>query len=254
MVIASLLAAATSSWFYGYAAEQGWLSPEATLKFEIQANQTSLPLILAGRSESLVSLEAIMDAPLLGHGSWPEDAYYAERLALQRYQLGLSKSMASSGEELIPTHSHLLGSWVEAGLAGGMFWSLVLFLVGKSMLRSCRSQSHMQAFYLFCAVLLIWDVLFSPFAGFRRLETAFLLIVVLRALLQRSSVSTEFGAVARRSHRRACRRRQSRQQSQVPTTSMAPSQGSVSLKSLGRLPKPRASKTLRNPLPLDIAQ
>jgi len=231
MVIASFLAAAMSSWFYGYAADQGWLSPEATQKYESQASEAGLPLIIAGRSESLVSVEAVMDAPLLGHGSWPENPYYADRLAFRRYQLGLSKSMTPSEDTLIPTHSHLLGSWVEAGLAGGIFWSIVLFLAGKSMLLSCRSKSHMQALYLFCAVLLIWDVLFSPFSGFRRLETAFLLLVVLRALLQRSSMPSPFGAATDRSRRQRRQQHQRRHRSKRPKMPVPPSRGHVSFRS-----------------------
>ncbi len=215
MITVGFLAAGASSWFYGYAASQGWLSERATNKYEQQSNVEGVPLIVAGRNEGLVSLEAIMDAPLLGHGSWPEDPYYAEKLAIQRYNLGLSGSVAPDEDQLIPTHSHLIGSWVEAGLAGGLFWAVVLALVGKSLLRSCRSQSHMQVLYLFCALLLVWDVLFSPFSGFGRIETAFLLVVVLRALLQRTSMSLMSRPVSRRRdrerrHRGRVARRRSR--------------------------------------------
>lgn len=250
MVIAGCLAVVTSSWFYGYAATQGWLSTEATQKFEAQTDQTNLPLVLAGRSESLVSIEAIMDAPLLGHGSWPKDPYYADKLALRRYELGLSESVALVEEDLIPTHSHLLGSWVEAGVAGGMFWSLVLFLVGKSLLRSCRSQSHMQVFYIFSAVLLIWDVLFSPFAGFRRFETAFLLIVVLRALLQRSSLSIKSATSNFRSDRkgRLQSRRRRLQKRRSPKTLSGPR---GSLRTSSGASRQRVSKTSPISLPLD---
>ena len=188
LTVVAFFSVTAAYYFYSYAADNDWLSERGKDKFETQVEQSDAPLLIAGRNELLVSLEAIMDAPILGHGSWPDDPYYAEKLASLRYDYGFSNA-ASSTSDLIPTHSHLFGGWVEAGLAGGGFWTLILFLVGRALSRSIQGHSHMRPLYIYCSVLLIWDILFSPFAGFRRVESAFLIIVVLRALLQRTTTS-----------------------------------------------------------------
>ena len=184
--LAGLMAVSLSFQFYVYAAKYGWLSEAATAKYEIQVVEADAPLLVAGRSEVLVYFEAIIDSFVLGHGSWPENRYYADKLAAERFEKGLSQSSQQARDAAIPIHSHLFGSWIEAGVFGGAFWGYILFLISMSLLRSVVGHSHMRPIYLYAALLLLWDVLFSPFSGFRRLETAFLIIVVLRSLLQRN--------------------------------------------------------------------
>ena len=185
ILVAGAIAVFGAYQFYSYAAQTGWLSEAATNKFETQVENVDVPLLVAGRSEVLVYFEAIFDSPLLGHGSWPRDAYYADKLALERYQHGLSGSPTQPIDKSIPIHSHLFGSWIEAGMMGGVFWAYIMFLVAQSIIKSTTGSSPMRPLYLYAAILLFWDVLFSPFSGFRRLETAFLIVVVLRSLLQR---------------------------------------------------------------------
>ena len=187
IAVCVLIATGLSFELYSHAAKSAWLGEAAISKFRAQTEKTSLPLLVAGRSELLVSLEAIWDAPLLGHGSWPENRYYADKIALTRYEQRLSENTALPDTDLIPTHSHLFGSWVEAGLPGGIFWIATLGLVGLTLTRSYDGYSALRPLYVYCSVLLIWDILFSPFSGFRRLETAYLLVVSIRGLLQRSS-------------------------------------------------------------------
>jgi len=171
--------------FYTYAAQSGWLSERATSKFDQQVENADAPLLVAGRSEVLVYFEAIFDSILIGHGSWPENAYYADKLAEERYDRGLSHRLVAPTEKAIPIHSHIFGSWIEAGIVGGLFWINIILLIAKSLVRSSAGNSYMRPLYLYGALLLLWDVLFSPFSGFRRLETAFLIVIVLRSQLQR---------------------------------------------------------------------
>lgn len=176
--------------FYAYAAESEWLSERATSRFEAQVEDAEVPLVIAGRSEALVYFEAILDSVLIGHGSWPENSYYAEKLVDERYEHGLSTNRAKPKDASVPIHSHFFGGWIEAGLVGGIYWAYIVVLIVKSLLRSSFGISHMRPLYLYGAVLLLWDVFFSPFSGFRRLETAFLIVIVLRSLLQRGTRST----------------------------------------------------------------
>ena len=189
IIIASAISIFGTYLFYSYAANVGWLSEAATKKFEAQVESTDVPILVAGRSEVLVYFEAVSDSPLLGHGSWPTDAYYAEKLARERFQHGLSSRQIVPTEDSIPMHSHVFGSWIEAGIVGGIFWAYIISLIVRSILASTLGVSPMRPLYLYATLLLCWDVLFSPFSGFRRLETAFLIVVMLRSLHQRRTTS-----------------------------------------------------------------
>ena len=57
---------------YGYVAGEGWLGEDAKQKYETQASGR-WGLLLGGRSELFASSEAILDSPILGHGSWAKD-------------------------------------------------------------------------------------------------------------------------------------------------------------------------------------
>ena len=184
LLIGGGIAAFGAFQFYSHAARSGWLSERAINKFEAQVEQANTSVIVAGRSEVLVYFEAIFDSILLGHGSWPRNAYYAEKLADERYDRGLSASQVRSTNDAIPIHSHVFGSWIEAGVVGGLFWINILILAVRSLVRSSASSSQMRPLYLYGAILLTWDVFFSPFSSFRRIETAFLIVIVLKSLRQ----------------------------------------------------------------------
>ena len=123
--------------FYQYAARAGWLGQAALQKYEMQS-AGQYGLLIGGRSEILVSSRAIMNSPLLGHGSWAKDCRYTSLYAQLRQQLGYYP-----GEEkedcLIPAHSHLLGAWVQAGILGALFWLWVLTLPRSSAGRAARA-------------------------------------------------------------------------------------------------------------------
>ncbi|MGI9451563.1 MAG: hypothetical protein ACR2QH_13155 [Geminicoccaceae bacterium] len=205
-IVGLLLAGMAAFQVYVYAAESGWLSENAARKYRAQVEDADEPLLIAGRSEVLVHFEAIFDSILIGHGSWPRDRYYAEQLVIQRYERGLSNNLALPIDNAIPTHSHIFGSWIEAGIIGGLFWANILLLITRALMRSGAGNSHMRPLYLYGAVLLLWDIFFSPFSGFRRFETAFLIIIVLRSLLQRQT-SPKMRSKRRTKIRRKRRRR-----------------------------------------------
>jgi O-antigen ligase len=167
---------------YGTAAESGSLGDKAREKYEAQSALGDLGLILGGRSEWLVTLEAIRDSPLFGHGSWAKDQYYAERRQVLLYQLGFTDSVREPKDDLIPTHSHLLGAWVEAGFGGVIFWLGILALIAAALRRLYASDDPLRPYLVFVMFLFIWDILFSPFGAQRRLTNGFFMVVVLFAL------------------------------------------------------------------------
>ncbi|MGI9500820.1 MAG: hypothetical protein ACR2P3_12335, partial [Geminicoccaceae bacterium] len=167
---------------YGLAAESGALGEKSREKYEAQSALGDIGILLGGRSESLVTVQAIQDSPLIGHGSWAKSRYYAELRQLMLYRLGFVNRFIEPENDLIPTHSHLLGSWVEAGIGGALFWVGMLGLIIAALKRLYASDDPLRPYIVFLMFLFIWDILFSPFGAQRRLTNGFLMVVVLFAL------------------------------------------------------------------------
>jgi len=142
---------------YETLAAGGYLGADALSKYQKQSSG-DLNMLVAGRSEVLGSIPAILESPILGHGSWARDI---------RYVLMRLATLESSGYEIgfiddrIPTHSSLLGAWVQAGIAGAVFWLWIVTLALRSGFRMFLFSSSLPlAAYMIFALL--WDSLFSP--------------------------------------------------------------------------------------------
>ena len=166
---------------YSSAAENGWLGLDAKQKYEIQTSGT-LNLLQSGRVEFLVSTQAIADAPILGHGSWARDMRYASLLVAILESNGAKSPGDPYSTDLIPTHSHLLGAWVEAGVMGGAFWAIVLTLAVVALYYSLKIAELPGTFVAFILIGLIWDIAFSPFGAEQRFAKAAQICVALSVL------------------------------------------------------------------------
>ena len=164
---------------YGYAAGHGLLGGRAQEKY--QAQQSSLGILVGGRPEIIVAARAIRDSPIVGHGSWAKDPKYAAALQNELRQAGYRGAIVPLSQDLIPTHSHLFGAWVEAGVLGAVFWLWALALGASVLPRLHRLAGGRVALVAFLGVSFLWDVLFSPFGAERRLVVPFYLIVLLLA-------------------------------------------------------------------------
>ena len=165
---------------YQYSAQVGWLGQAALQKYDTQA-AGQYGLLIGGRSEILISSRAILDSPLLGHGSWAKDCRYTSLYSELRQQLGYYP-----GEEnedcLIPAHSHLLGAWVQAGILGALFWLWALTLPVRALVELLGGHERLAPLVAFVAFFLLWDIFFSPFAGDRRFLTPYYLVLLMSFL------------------------------------------------------------------------
>lgn len=178
-----LLAAALLVMIYSQAASMGILGASAQIKYEQQAD--SDVGILGGRKELLGSSQAIIDSPLIGHGSWAKDPRYIDVMLTRMAEVGLAQegSIAALYENpLIPTHSHILGAWVEAGLFGALFWIVVLVLVVRALAIMLRRPPPQVGLISFVLVNFIWDLVFSPFGLDRRIIDAGMICLALATL------------------------------------------------------------------------
>lgn len=163
----------------GYAAydtltRNGTFGEAARAKHVSQA-ATGPSLLLAARSEHLISLRAIADAPLLGHGSWAEDRGYRLLYARLREQRGETISWESdylASSSRIPSHSMLLGAMVDHGVLAAPFWVFVLVLALRAMSGGTFGPRPAAFFETMAVAVLIWDLFFSPFGAARRLSVA----------------------------------------------------------------------------------
>lgn len=173
---------------YSFAASEGWLGENAATKYRGQAG--ALGPLLGGRNEVVFSAIAIRQAPLIGHGSWAQRSYNIDSPAisfLRRSGYSYYPRVAFGADaNVIPTHSHLFGAWVTAGLLGLPFWLWALILALRGVMSRFSSPAA-AALAMFIGCNLLWDILFSPFGASRRIIFPLLLISLM--VLKRESTS-----------------------------------------------------------------
>lgn len=162
---------------YEYSVQNGWAGESARAKYEMQTGG-DFNLLLSGRSEILISSIAVMDSPLIGHGSWAKDCKYASLYTEIREKAGYHAEQWND-QCLIPAHSHLMGSWVQAGVVGTIVWLWVLLIAARGLMALDAVRNKYSPLIAFFAIALIWDVLFSPFYGFTRFMTPFYIVVMM---------------------------------------------------------------------------
>lgn len=179
LLVGGIIGAGAISAGYGDIARSGALGPEAQIKHE-QQTSGEISLLLGGRSESLISVRAIADSPIIGHGSWAKDRRYVELYRSLRLRLGMDwEDPFFQSRELIPTHSYFFGSWVEAGVLGAVFWLYIFALPFIASYRLLKSREALLPLVAFLAIGLVWAIPFSPFGSTERFTAAFQIITLL---------------------------------------------------------------------------
>ncbi|MBF6606039.1 MAG: hypothetical protein IVW53_10710 [Chloroflexi bacterium] len=181
-LVFSMVAAFSVSQGYDAAASGGLLGPGAQAKYLAQSG--SLGVLVGGRPEILASTQAIIDSPILGHGSWAKDFKYVDLLTARLSSLGYEIGAGPSDVGLIPAHSYLLGSWVWAGLLGGVFWLAILLLAGGLLVNLYAVRLRLEPLLVFSAALLIWNIVFSPYGSSSRPLAAYGIALCLLGLSQ----------------------------------------------------------------------
>jgi hypothetical protein len=183
---ASIIAGAIGIvWSYQYFAGGGFLGDKARDKYESQSSGR-YGLLLGGRTEMLGYIPAIIDSPILGHGSWAKEPKYVimqhQALAILGYNNAEDTSLEAMQTGLIPTHSYIFGAWVDAGVLGAFFWSWVFYLTLRMVLRVHPTTAMLLPFAVYAAFGLLWDLLFSPYGGQQRIVTPYYIVLLLTCL------------------------------------------------------------------------
>jgi hypothetical protein len=184
--VLTLAGLAAGAWgvsaIYTYGVQRGWLGAEALQKYEMQSSGDA-GVLLGGRNEFLAAGSAIRDSPVIGHGSWAKDPKYKAILYDRLAELGYRNMGGELESDLIPSHSHLLGAWVESGVVGAVFWCWVFWLTGSTLLRA-SGREPLFPFFAFIAMLLVWNVLFSPYGADQRFTATYFVYAMILFGLQ----------------------------------------------------------------------
>jgi hypothetical protein len=161
-----------------YAARKGFFNESQSAKFLGQASG-DYGVLVGGRPETLVAIQAIRDRPIIGHGSFPFEVKYLQLKQDIQYEHGYSDSDQAEETEapVIPTHSHLTLAWVEGGILGGICWVYILILTIRSALRLSALRPQLAPLYSYLLVNFLWDILYSPFGSINRIRAAFCILL-----------------------------------------------------------------------------
>jgi O-antigen ligase len=161
-----------------YGAKIGMFDESLSAKFETQSSG-DYGVLVGGRPETLVAIQAIIDNPILGHGSYPVDPKYYQLKQDIQYQHGYSDSDDVEGvdDPVIPTHSHLTMAWVESGILGGICWIYIFGLVFWAWIRIAMDHPPFAPLYSYLLVWFLWDILYSPFGSVNRIWAAFFILL-----------------------------------------------------------------------------
>jgi hypothetical protein len=182
--VAVLLIASGIASLYQLAAESGYLPENVTAKYELGKTRDDglLGNLLGGRSEILISSQAVIDSPFIGHGSWPENSKYtymrydiADKLGLDISDGSIDYSIQKNS--LIPTHSVIMQAWVWAGFMGAFFWFFVLRYIVRVSLATLTVSNAYQPIIIFTSISGIWNLLFSPFGAGERFYWTLVLMI-----------------------------------------------------------------------------
>ncbi|MCW2691052.1 MAG: hypothetical protein JWR37_5942 [Mycobacterium sp.] len=153
-------------------------------KTELQAN-SGVPPLLAGRTESPLSISAILDRPWFGWGTanniTPEVFERAKTLAIglgfnPDFPIETSWYLANGAVSL---HSVLLTAWAEGGLLAALL-PIGLLAAALVIIWNAPRYGRWSALAVVVAVQAVWDLLFSP-TSYNLLPTFAILLVVFAA-------------------------------------------------------------------------
>jgi hypothetical protein len=161
-----------------YGSSIGLFDESTAAKFVGQASG-DYGVLVGGRPETLVAIQAIRDAPILGHGSFPYGQKYVQLKQDIQYEHGYSDSDETIEEDypVIPTHSHLTMAWVEGGILGGICWIYIFGLTVRSVLILNSLRPNLAPLYSYLLVSFLWDILYSPFGSVNRIWGAFFILL-----------------------------------------------------------------------------
>jgi O-Antigen ligase len=139
-----------------------------------QRRQTSNSIRL---SSAMVGINAVLESPFIGYGSWSKDARFAKQLADLQFRMSKAQENPLYDFDIIrqatfAAHSQIIEAWTEGGMLGAAFFFVYLLFMLKA-LKVLLISPHDQALDPLLTMLIIgslWALFMSPFKGLSRLD------------------------------------------------------------------------------------
>lgn len=164
---------------YEVMAKQGLFGELLRAKVEAQTSGDK-GMLVGGRGLVFAALVEIAGSPLIGIGSWQEDTEHVMQMAIRLREYGYSMpDHLVKTNSFAASHSHIFGSWVEAGLLGAVFWSTIIWSLVRQLLRVPWRYEPLAPLIVLTGFRLLWDILFSPFAQEARFVVPYSILLVL---------------------------------------------------------------------------
>lgn len=169
---------------YSYLAINEYLGSDELTRYNSQIGP--LGILIGGRQEILTSIYAILESPFIGYGSWAVNPFSDNLLSdlLSRFGYYNTQVYNYFGNRM-PTHSHIFGAWVNAGIFGTFIWFWFLYKIINVILINSTSRNAWSGFLYFICMLVIWKLFFSDFNESARFYDAYYLCLIL--LMQKRS-------------------------------------------------------------------
>lgn len=154
------------------------LLPERLINKNI-SQQGKYGFLIGGRSDMVAGAKAIIDKPIIGHGSWATNCEYADflkdfLLANEYHKIFRDKNC------LIPGHSVVLEAWIYSGFLGLVFWLFIIkSLISNINLNLHNAKNNYFPILIYLNIIVFWDLLFSPYGGLRIVELPLYLSILL---------------------------------------------------------------------------
>lgn len=181
--LASIYGVAT---WYKSAASSGLFGSKAQHKY-LSQSRNRFGLLAGGRPEVVAGLLAVSKSPFIGYGSWPLDQERFFQQACEIMEVKLQPDFYKRGYPAIPTHSHILQSWVESGLAATFFWLYILSVLVRATYLPIHDEKRLRFYITSTVPGFVWAIFFSPISG--RIELCFFLAVIFNQTMFRQSIS-----------------------------------------------------------------
>lgn len=162
---------------YSHLASEGYLGERAQHKYEVQ-HSTRMGLA-SGRQDFILAIHTIAANPIWGYGSYAKDKTGLNYQLLRQLESKQTAQIlySSTYQEMLHGHSYILGAWVYSGILGAIFWIYVLGIILKFARKYLLSYPTLTCYFVISISLMMWDILFSPFAN--RLNFAYFIIPML---------------------------------------------------------------------------
>ncbi len=188
---------------YIYMGNHQLLNEKAMRKFESQTKSglDIKALIISGRAEIFAGLMACLDNPIWGYGPWAEDDndYYGEILRkygdaedYKRYAESVVASEAMYGmRPLMPSHSHIVGFWVNYGILGLPFWVYIFYCIMRHLRRNITAIPQWFGYFALTVFSNIWHVISSPYGG-RTGDCLFIVCLLIADAVRRGKIELPY--------------------------------------------------------------